>query len=535
MPVSEVGCGIGTNLIYNAALFPNSHFVGFDLANGQIQVANDLVKKTKLKNIEFITDSFVDFTYKYKFDYIIIHGLLSWIPQELEDSLLKMISENLSDNGVVFMNANTYPGGYYKDICLVPVRNILHKSSKKYDTNNVVSEFRDLFKSCHNYFEQRHELFDNGKTDLLCNQKNNKLLAQNIKYAYDVCAENLENTPDILIIYDYLSAETHNVGYQNLFNKFKDNKLSLFSLYNYPEMFALRAEKKVTDYLDQYKTDANRITMTQTMAFRSFESFIFGHQKHEKNLELQPQMVDQMWYATNYQTSDVLLHKMLHKKVTLLDLDNTGQIVLHDTLNNKNIDIYNHFIALFLLIISGKPMSFDQALESMSQVIEEKDKTINIKNYLLNKIKPILLEIILYYPVNIVLPYLQSADLHELENGNYKPQVFNGLRDLTKHSNHLYGYYYVALNKKYLILSDQILAKMNGKNSLSDIREYCKSLMDKDIDKFKQYYYQHIHVAKHYKTKESENVDWQIIQDKIIDNMFFIIFSSGIVQQKTQD
>ena len=44
------------------------------------------------------------------FDYIIVHGIWSWVPDVVKDKILNICSRNLSDRGIAYVSYNTYPG-----------------------------------------------------------------------------------------------------------------------------------------------------------------------------------------------------------------------------------------------------------------------------------------------------------------------------------------------------------------------------------------------------------------------------------------
>ena len=45
-----------------------------------------------------------------QFDYIICHGIYSWVLEAVREKLLKICSSNLVSNGVALVSYNTYPG-----------------------------------------------------------------------------------------------------------------------------------------------------------------------------------------------------------------------------------------------------------------------------------------------------------------------------------------------------------------------------------------------------------------------------------------
>ncbi len=109
--VLELGCASGGNIIPFAAKFPNSEVIGVDLSDVQIKEGKDFIKKLGLKNIELKACSITDIDESYgKFDYIITHGVFSWVPDFVREKMLSIASENLSPNGIAYISYNTLPG-----------------------------------------------------------------------------------------------------------------------------------------------------------------------------------------------------------------------------------------------------------------------------------------------------------------------------------------------------------------------------------------------------------------------------------------
>lgn len=109
--ILELGCAAGGNLIPHAVLYPKAHFVGVDLSKVQIDEANKNVKELGLKNIEFHHCSITDIDHSFgKFDYIICHGVISWVPKTVRDKIFEVCNKNLSPNGIAYISYNTLPG-----------------------------------------------------------------------------------------------------------------------------------------------------------------------------------------------------------------------------------------------------------------------------------------------------------------------------------------------------------------------------------------------------------------------------------------
>jgi methyltransferase-like protein/2-polyprenyl-3-methyl-5-hydroxy-6-metoxy-1,4-benzoquinol methylase len=109
--VLELGCGDGGNLIPMAFGLPESDFVGIDLAARPIAKGHALVEALGLRNIRLLQLDVMDVTADLGvFDYIIAHGIYSWVPPAVQDKILAVCRANLTPQGVAYVSYNTYPG-----------------------------------------------------------------------------------------------------------------------------------------------------------------------------------------------------------------------------------------------------------------------------------------------------------------------------------------------------------------------------------------------------------------------------------------
>jgi SAM-dependent methyltransferase len=113
--VLEIGCGDAANLIPLAYALPGSEFTGFDLAAQPIAAGRQLAERIGLQNLALSQYDLADFPAESgEFDYIIAHGLYSWIPAAARDALLALIGRHLAPRGIAFVSYNTYPGCYLR-------------------------------------------------------------------------------------------------------------------------------------------------------------------------------------------------------------------------------------------------------------------------------------------------------------------------------------------------------------------------------------------------------------------------------------
>jgi SAM-dependent methyltransferase len=110
--VLELGCGNGANLLPQAYYRRHAAFVGVDAARSQIERAESIRSALNLSHVEFIHADFLEADARLagQFDYIIGHGIFSWVPHPTRDALLRLCAKRLRPGGLLYLNYNAYPG-----------------------------------------------------------------------------------------------------------------------------------------------------------------------------------------------------------------------------------------------------------------------------------------------------------------------------------------------------------------------------------------------------------------------------------------
>jgi SAM-dependent methyltransferase len=116
--VLEIGCAAGGNLIPFAAGHPLARTVGVDLSDVQIDQGRSRVRALGLSNVELIAGDIaqIDLTSLGQFDFIICHGVYSWVPGNIQQAILAAIDALLKPEGVAYLSYNVYPGWKAKEI-----------------------------------------------------------------------------------------------------------------------------------------------------------------------------------------------------------------------------------------------------------------------------------------------------------------------------------------------------------------------------------------------------------------------------------
>ncbi|MDX2080070.1 MAG: class I SAM-dependent methyltransferase [Terrimicrobiaceae bacterium] len=108
----ELGCGQGFTLLALAQLFPESEFLGIDLAERHVANARRLAAAAGLTNVRFEQRDILDVSAERdgKFDYIASHGVYSWVPAPVKEHLLAVCGSQLEPQGMAYISYNTLPG-----------------------------------------------------------------------------------------------------------------------------------------------------------------------------------------------------------------------------------------------------------------------------------------------------------------------------------------------------------------------------------------------------------------------------------------
>lgn len=109
--VLELGCASGGHLIPLAWRYPDSEFVGIDLSAEQIRQGNAMVAALNLPNCTLHAGDLTRFEIDdASYDYVIAHGLYSWVPERVRAAILPLCRRALRPGGIAYISYNTLPG-----------------------------------------------------------------------------------------------------------------------------------------------------------------------------------------------------------------------------------------------------------------------------------------------------------------------------------------------------------------------------------------------------------------------------------------
>jgi SAM-dependent methyltransferase len=115
--VLELGCASGGNIIPFALRNPQAQVVGIDLSPVQIAQGQERATQLGIANLELRQMNIEDVDMSLgSFDYIIAHGVYSWVPDAVRPAILRVCRENLAPGGIAYVSYNTYPGWKAREV-----------------------------------------------------------------------------------------------------------------------------------------------------------------------------------------------------------------------------------------------------------------------------------------------------------------------------------------------------------------------------------------------------------------------------------
>lgn len=140
--VLELACGEGANLNVVGHALPNCHLYGVDLSHSAIEKARAIAHELGVVNASFAAMDLTEFPADAgEFDYIIAHGLYSWVPDHIRAKILEICGRHLAADGLAYISYNAMPGGllrqYARDLMLFHTKSFT-------DPEQIVREARGV-------------------------------------------------------------------------------------------------------------------------------------------------------------------------------------------------------------------------------------------------------------------------------------------------------------------------------------------------------------------------------------------------------
>lgn len=140
--VLEIGCGNGLHLLNMAMQLPNSRFIGIDVGAKHITEGKQLIEQLQLRNIHLQQMNVLEYEpTEEKFDYIICHGIFSWVSDQERNKILAICKHHLHPEGIAYISYNCFPGWHLNGM----LRDMMNfHGSKMQTTSNKIAQARAM-------------------------------------------------------------------------------------------------------------------------------------------------------------------------------------------------------------------------------------------------------------------------------------------------------------------------------------------------------------------------------------------------------
>ena len=127
---ADLGCGNGFTALAVAAACPHAEVWGFDFNPAHVEFAGTLARRAGLDNAHFVETSFGDLAALSDaalpdFDFMVAHGVLSWISPANRHHLMAVIARRLKPGGLVYLSYNVTTGW----AAMIPVQSLMRRLS----------------------------------------------------------------------------------------------------------------------------------------------------------------------------------------------------------------------------------------------------------------------------------------------------------------------------------------------------------------------------------------------------------------------
>ncbi len=270
--ILELGCGDGMHCLAMATTLPGAQIHGVDLSETILRPGHGIAQDLALKNLTLQASSLEQFTsIETTYDYIIAHGVWSWVPQSTRESIFEIIGSYLSENGVAYVSYNTLPGwnlrGMIRQAIQWRVRDIDSPEEQIAESRHFVAMMAETVE----HREVSHER------------------------AWTLAHERFATASDAYIFHDYLSPFNEAVHFLTFIQRADAHGLSYLGEARYGDMLTARSPMPVTG-LD---TDDEPIHQEQLLDFirgRSFRRTLLTHRHQVRHTGLHPlEAIPHLW------------------------------------------------------------------------------------------------------------------------------------------------------------------------------------------------------------------------------------------------
>ena len=338
----ELGFGQGFTLNLLASANPQGDFWGTDFNSHQVLNAQKLAGLANLSNVHLFDLSFAEFleVRTPQFDFIVLHGVLSWINSENRHLVIEFLRRKLKLGGVVYVSYNTMPGVTSN----IPVRDLM-KFYFDQLTGHTIAKIKESIEFVEQVKNLNAEYFQFNTLALL-------------KW------EEIKNSPPHYLAHEYFNRDWQSFYHYDVVEMLSAAKLTFVSSVDLTHNLQRRnLAPEQLDFLSTIANPALQETVIDYLFNHPFRRDIFIKGKVQQNLLEKKQNLEQLTLALTIEPQEMNLHLLLKNKQLSLSphicepLVNSLQIKpskISDILllNNFDEDQFTEFMTTLMALVS---------------------------------------------------------------------------------------------------------------------------------------------------------------------------------------
>lgn len=230
--VLEIGCGAGNNLLPMAYSLPNASFVGIDLSARHIAAAAEGANRLALRNARFLQADVRDYVPDQEFDYVICHGVFSWVPPETRSAILETCRRALSPEGIAYVSYNAMPGWH------------------------VRGAFREMLRAHARFFPTPRERVEQARAfaSFLVDSTSQLTSGTSYNAAYHTMLQEelaiIQRFPDFYVMHEHLADDNHPLYFLDFLDEISSHRLRYLGDANFSTMLTENLPRDVAAKLD---------------------------------------------------------------------------------------------------------------------------------------------------------------------------------------------------------------------------------------------------------------------------------------------
>lgn len=340
--VLELGCSAGGNIIPLAARYPQLKAVGIDLSKVQIAHGQEIVNQLGIQNCSLTVLDIVKAQHDIQgqFDYIICHGVFSWVPEVVRHAILDVVRDHLAPTGIAYVSYNVYPGWKMREV----IREMM-----MFHAGNRTTPAERL--------QQGKAMLEYTKNISAEQSTYGKLLRDE--------AAQVGRAEDYYLFHEYLEIENHPMYFRDFMALCSARQLAYLGEAGLSEMAPQRLGKEVHETLT--RVSAGNIQATeQYMDFftnRTFRQTLLVHESQSGHIDRN---------LSSQSLKNFAIHTTLVADADFKPVTNTLPLAKYKDNLDRSLSVNTPVtLAMMNALVAAKPSSiqFDDLLAGITQVV----------------------------------------------------------------------------------------------------------------------------------------------------------------------